>query len=75
MKYVIDRLEQDIAVCEREDGCMEPIPLYRLYEGAKEGDHFSWDGTAALFLPQETQAARERNIKLQNRTFFWENEK
>lgn len=68
-KYVIDRIEEGIAVCEREDGAMEKLSIAIFYPGAKEGDHFSWDGERCVYLPDETHTARERIIRLQSSLF------
>lgn len=38
MEYMIDRLEQELAVCENESKEMVSIPLDRLPKGVKEGD-------------------------------------
>ena len=38
MKYIIDRLEEEMAVCENESREMIPIPLKELPPGAQEGD-------------------------------------
>lgn len=38
MKYIIDRLEGDLAVCEDEQKQMRSIPTGQLPPGIKEGD-------------------------------------
>ena len=38
MKYIIDRLEEEMAVCENESREMIPLPLKELPPGAQEGD-------------------------------------
>ena len=37
MKYIVDRIEADLAVCEDENEEMVNIPLKDLPEGVKEG--------------------------------------
>ena len=37
MKLIVDRIEENIAVCEKEDGKMIEIPAQLLPEGAGEG--------------------------------------
>lgn len=69
MKYVIDRIEEMVAVCRREDGVLENIALELLYDGAAEGDHFCKGEAGAAFLPEETAAARRRNVQLQKMLF------
>ena len=61
MQYIIDRIENDIAVCEREDDGFEHIALRELPEGAREGSVLVKDGgTWALDL----QTERERRARL-----------
>lgn len=69
MRYVIDRIEEGIAVCEREDRSHVEIPLEQLYPGAKEGDHFARMGEAYALLPEETEAARREILHLQAQLF------
>lgn len=38
MKYIIDRIEKGIAVCEDENKNIINIPKYKLPSGIKEGD-------------------------------------
>lgn len=40
MKIIIDRIEENIAVCELENGETVDIPLC-IFENAKEGDVFN----------------------------------
>ena len=37
MKWIIDRIEEDLAVCETEEQMFVNIPLSLLPKGAKEG--------------------------------------
>ena len=69
MKYVIDRIEGGIAVCEREDRIMEDIPLSELYEGAKAGDHFQKDEAGVYRDTASEEEARKRNIELLRQLF------
>lgn len=44
MRYVIDRIEEDFAVCENEEtGEMEDIDIYYLPDGVEEGDILVYD--------------------------------
>ena len=44
MRYVIDRIEEDFAVCENEEtGEMEEIDVYLLPDGVEEGDILIYD--------------------------------
>ena len=64
MKYVIDRIEGETAVCEREDRVMEEFPLILLYEGAKPGDHFQKDENGVRRDAASEEAARRKNAEL-----------
>ena len=61
MQYIIDRIEEGLAVCEREDGSLEDIPLEELPEGAREGSVLVLqNGAWAL----ELQAEEERRARI-----------
>ncbi|OIK08184.1 DUF3006 domain-containing protein [Bacillus sp. MUM 13] len=38
MKYIVDRIEGELAVCEKEDRSTEDIPLKELPAGVQAGD-------------------------------------
>ena len=68
-KLIIDRIENDTAVCERQDRSHCNIPLEKLYPGAKEGDYLIFaNGEYRRDLDGET-TARNRNRKLQDNLF------
>ena len=61
MRYIIDRIEGGLAVCEREDGGFEDIPLCQLPEGVREGSVLVLqDGAWTL----DAQAENERRKML-----------
>ena len=61
MQYIVDRIEGKLAVCEREDGRFEDIPLGQLPKGVREGSVLVLrDGAWALDL----QAEQERRARL-----------
>lgn len=63
MKYIVDRIESDIAVCEDENLSIVNIPLSVLPKGAKEGSVILFkDGVYSLTLKDE----EERRNKLFN---------
>ena len=44
MRYVVDRIEEDFAVCENEEtGEMEEIDIFFLPDGLEEGDILVYD--------------------------------
>ena len=60
MKLIIDRIENEAAVCETEDGGFERVPLSLLPEGAREGDVILEEEGIFRPLPGETEARRRR---------------
>ncbi len=64
MKWIIDRIENNIAVCELENGEMLDVKISALPKGIKEGDviTLSVDKT-------ETNERKERIDKLMNSLF------
>jgi len=61
MQYIIDRIEGELAVCEREDGAMEELPLAELPENVRDGSVLVLqDGAWAL----DPQAEEERRARL-----------
>jgi hypothetical protein len=54
MKYVIDRIEGTIAVCEGEDGKMVEITKTRLPNGAREGSAILIDDDGKISLADNT---------------------
>lgn len=59
MKYIIDRLEEGIAVCENELKKLISIPRDQLPDGSKEGDVLEeLDGRFSR-SDQETEARRK----------------
>ncbi len=77
MKYIIDRIENNIAVCETEDGEMVNIPLNKLPEGAAEGDilrsagDMFQDGGDTLIVDAEARSAFQNEINKSMRK-LWE---
>lgn len=69
MIYIIDRFEEDIAVCEDESKKRTEFPRGILYNGAKAGDWFEFVDDTAVFLFDKTEEARKRNIELQRLLF------
>ncbi len=64
MKWIIDRIENDIAVCELENGELLDVKISALPKGIKEGDviKLSVDET-------EANERKERIDKLMNSLF------
>ena len=55
MRYIIDRIEEDFAVCENEEtGEMEEIDVFLLPDGLGEGDILIYDEDLDNFLMFES---------------------
>lgn len=69
MKWIVDRIEDGFAVCEREDGSHVKIPLSEFSDSVREGEHYIFaDGGYRRDEASELEAKR-RNIALQNALF------
>lgn len=63
MKYIIDRLEEGIAVCENELKKLISIPLDKLPDGLKEGDVLEEQDGGFLRNDKETTNRRKEMRK------------
>lgn len=62
MKYIIDRLEEGLAICETELRKRISIPVDHLPEGLKEGDVLKEEKGIFCLDPEETEK-RRRDLK------------
>ena len=62
MQWIIDRIEGDIAVCEREDGGFEELTLRELPGGAREGSVLAKNSDGAWVLDPETERERRKRL-------------
>lgn len=69
MKYIIDRFENDIAVCEDETKTMIEIPIQQLPTNAKSGDILSNQFGYFEILEEETKIRREEIRKKMQKLF------
>ncbi|BCI60171.1 DUF3006 domain-containing protein [Solibaculum mannosilyticum] len=63
---IVDRIEENTAVCEDEQGNMQSIPLSQLPAGVKEGDCLVRKEDGYLIDRQLTQRRRQEILDLQN---------
>jgi len=65
MRYIIDRIEEDFAVCENEEtGEMEEIDVYLLPDGLDEGDILIYDEDLdEYYLDYEEKKIRRARIE------------
>lgn len=69
MKYIIDRFEATIAVCEDEQKKMTNIPKYRLPLEAKEGDVIIEVNGMFQIDDEETNEQRKKVKQLMDKLF------
>ena len=70
MKYIIDRFENEFAICEDENKKMIEIKKEDLPLNAKEGDVLNLtDGTFSIDS-EETKKIREDNFDLLNKLLY-----
>lgn len=60
MICIIDRIEENTAVCQREDRSVFTLPLSMLPQGAKEGDALYEENGIFKAAPDETNKRKER---------------
>lgn len=65
----MDRIENDIAVCEDESGEGVNFEIAKLPGEIKEGDLFSVTGDKIEILPDETAERRKKMAELQKNIF------
>lgn len=58
---IVDRIEGELAVCERQDRTMAVIPLAELPPGLREGDCLRETGDGYAVDAEETARRRARN--------------
>ena len=69
MKYIVDRIEGNLAVCEADDMSVTVISLSDLPDGTHEGSVINFiSGVYSLDLDEE-QERRERILSLQDGIF------
>lgn len=69
MKFTVDRIEDGIAVLEKEDFTHVEIPADVLPEGAKEGSKLLYDGEDYTLDLNAEEEARNRIIQKQRNIF------
>lgn len=69
MRYIIDRFEGNVAICEDENKNLVSIPKYRLPLEAKEGDCLVETDGIIIIDSTESNSRRERIKKKMDRLF------
>ncbi len=65
--WIVDRLEEGMAVCERPDGTTVALPRNELPQDLRPGMVLCWDGTAFRPDPQGERARRASVRRLWSR--------
>lgn len=60
VRYIVDRIEGDIAVCERDDMRFFDIPLDKLPDGLKAGDCLVFEKDEWRIDREETEGRKKR---------------
>lgn len=69
MYFVVDRIEKDTAVCEKEDGSMINIKVSLLPEDVKEGDAVVEKNGVYVIDREMTQELRRKAIEMTDKVF------
>ncbi len=70
MKLIVDRIEEGIAVCEKDDLSRINIPLSDLPDGTSEGSVIMKDENGEYTLDRNQEAARRKKmLELQKNLF------
>lgn len=69
MKYSIEKIENNIAVCENDDGETLKLKLSQLPPNVKEGDILIQSDEGFTLDLDETQARRRKMAELQKNIF------
>ena len=69
MKYIVDRIERNYAVCQNENGLNEEIPLEKFDFPVEEGNHMDLINGKFILNIDEAEKQRQKNINLQNSLF------
>lgn len=64
-RFIVDRIEEGIAVCENENG--QRVNIQNPPQNCKEGDCLEFDGTVYTINHELTQKRRDSIISLFNR--------
>lgn len=69
MKYSIDRIEENIAICEDDDGNVLKLNVDELPQEIREGDIIEKTENGFVIDADETQLRRKKMAELQRNIF------
>lgn len=67
-KIIVDRIEEDIAICEENDKTVF-IPIASLPQDIKEGDILTLSENGYIICKKDTDERRKKLFELQNSLF------
>lgn len=69
MRYSVERIEENIAVCEADDGSVLKLKLYELPQGIREGDIINQTENGFVVNSAETKSRRKKMAEMQRNIF------
>lgn len=69
MRYIVDRIEGDVAVLERDDLVFEDVPLSELPEGTSQHDCLELEGGAWRIDRERTEERKQAIAEKMARLF------
>ena len=75
MRYIIDRIEDDIVICENEDtGEMEELDIFFMPDGIEEGDILIYDEDLDEYYIDYEEKKLRKSRKEDKMEDIWEEE-
>lgn len=65
--YILDKIEENIALLETEKGVIKTVHISSLPENANTGDCFVFDGARYIFDEEYTKSRRKQIAEIKNR--------
>lgn len=69
MRYSVEKIEENIAVCEADEGSVLKLKLYELPQGIREGDIIDQTGNGFVVNSVETESRRKKMAEMQRNIF------
>lgn len=69
MRYSVERIEENIVVCEADDGSVLKLKLYELPQEIREGDIIDQTGNGFVVNSAETESRRKKMAEMQRNIF------
>ncbi len=69
MRYSVERIEENIAVCEADDGSVLKLKLDELPQGIREGDIIEQTENGFAINSAETESRRKKMAEMQRNIF------